>query len=164
MVDIDKLQNKIQALNRKEVAYNQLSHSMRPDWQTTEFKHVIVFAVKHFIKSNIKHTVYYIVTVVPIWANMINDVTYMPYSLVGKKTDAELKQDYFDYLVDQEDYNGVFEDVNWALMWRSDLTLMFNKIDQQENLENGVKNEANDFITCNDFLDELSEAQLGGCY
>lgn len=158
MADIDELQNKIQALNRKEVAYNQLSHSMCPDWRTTEFKHVIVFGVKQFIKSNIKHTVYYIGTAVPIWVNMINDVADMPYSLVGKKTNTELKQDYFDYLVDQKDYNDVFEDVNWALMWRSDLTLMFNRIDQQENLENGVKNEANDFITYNDLLDELSEA------
>lgn len=157
MVDIDKLQNKIQALNRKEVAYNQLSHSMRPDWRTTEFKHVIVFDVTHFIKNNIRHTVYYIGTAVPIWVNMINDIADIPYSLVGKKTDAELKQDYFDYLVDQEDYNGVFEDVEWSLMWRSNLTLTFNRIDQQENLENGVKNEVNDFITYNDLLDELSE-------
>lgn len=157
MVDIDELQNKIQALNLQEVAYNQLSRSMRPDWRTTEFKHVIVFGVKHFIKRNIRHTVYYIGTAVPCWVNMINDIADMPYSLVSKKTDAELKQDYFDYLVEQEDYNGVFEDVDWTLMWRSNLTLMFNRIDQQENLENGVKSEANDFITYNDFPDELSE-------
>ena len=96
-------------------------------------------------------------TAVPCWVNMVNDIADIPYSLVGKKIDAELKQDYFDYLVDREDYNGVFEDVEWPLMWRSDLMLMFNKIDQQENLENGVKNEANDFITYNDLHDELSE-------
>lgn len=145
--DIDrKIGPLIKLLNQ----YNKLPISERPDYRQIKEPKYVILDKEITTKDHIRHTSSYVAGIVPIWVNNTNDILNVETSCVAPESSDDLKFDYQEYL---DDHN--YQDKGKKLMYKRDLTLIFNCFDQQLNLETNTQLEVSDYLNYQDVLEDL---------
>lgn len=130
--------------------YNKLPISDRPDYRQIKEPKYVVLDKEIVTKDHIRHTISYVASIVPVWVNNTNDILNVETSCVAPESSDDLKFDYQEYL---DDHN--YQDKGNKLMYKRDLTLIFNCFDQQLNLEIGTPIEVSDYLNYQDVLEDL---------